>query len=261
MRVEASMARGVVLLVMALGCGGPQPEAVVTIAPLPEVDASTTPVGALRQNVVPLPPDTHWLTVRDTRRPPRAPRLLATELQGLESLFAATPTNSPDRPQLLRRLAEDYAEQRRATGEGGDKAIDRYSALVQQYPNYALLDEVHYYLGLEYETARDFMNARKTYYELIKKYPSSRHVAGAYFAFGELFLQEAKLDPSKWNLAKQAYTEVLKFGNDALRPWAMWRLGQTLDGSGDAAGAQAMYARLRTEQSDSEVIARIGEKP
>src|SRR5947207_1708009 len=50
---------------------------------------------------------------RDERRSRLAARvraLLVTEIQGLESLYAATPKTSPDRPQLVRRLAEDYVE-------------------------------------------------------------------------------------------------------------------------------------------------------
>ena len=50
---------------------------------------------------------------RRAHEPPRSARqraLLVTEIQGLESLFATTPKNAPDRPQLARRLAEGYVE-------------------------------------------------------------------------------------------------------------------------------------------------------
>jgi tetratricopeptide (TPR) repeat protein len=50
---------------------------------------------------------------RDTRRTRTAQRaiaLLVTEIQGLESLFAATGVTAADRPLILRRLAEDYVE-------------------------------------------------------------------------------------------------------------------------------------------------------
>jgi tetratricopeptide (TPR) repeat protein len=50
---------------------------------------------------------------RDERRNRLAPKvrsLLVTEIQGLESLFASTPKNAPDRPKLMRRLAEGYVE-------------------------------------------------------------------------------------------------------------------------------------------------------
>ena len=50
---------------------------------------------------------------RDERRnrlAARSRQLLVTEIQGLESLFNSTPKNAPDRPKLLRRLAEGYVE-------------------------------------------------------------------------------------------------------------------------------------------------------
>ena len=50
---------------------------------------------------------------RDERRAKmqkKSKQLLVTEVQGLESLFADTKKNSPDRPKLARRLAEGYVE-------------------------------------------------------------------------------------------------------------------------------------------------------
>ncbi|WP_245677794.1 tetratricopeptide repeat protein [Chondromyces crocatus] len=50
---------------------------------------------------------------RDERRSRLAPKvrsLLVTEIQGLEGLFSSTPKNAPDRPKLMRRLAEGYVE-------------------------------------------------------------------------------------------------------------------------------------------------------
>ncbi len=259
------MARGSVLFVaLSLACGGPQETPAVSITPLPEVDASVAVSEPLPQNVPRqvLSTGSPLAGVLDPRRAPRVAALIASEVQGLESLFASTPTNAPDRPQLLRRLAEDYVELRKSTGrDNGRRAIDRYNTLVQQYPSYPQLDEVFYFLALEYEATQQLSEARKMYYELIKQRPSSKLVPAAYFAFGEMFLQEAKTDPSKWDFARQAYTEVLKFPADALRPWAMWRMGQALEQSGDSPKAQAMYTKLRAECPDSEAIAHIGEQP
>jgi len=187
---------------------------------------------------------------RDERRNRLAARvraLLVTEIQGLESLFASTPKGAPDRPQLARRLAEDYVElesaafrdkteagvkldeaktknpgavpklQQQATQAGGimvaarKKAIDYYSLLKNGYPNYSQMDEVLYYLAYEYEQSQDYGNARKVYYELIQKAPQSKYIPNAYLAFGELFFNEAQGDPSKWDLAAGAYQEVAKY--------------------------------------------------
>ena len=47
---------------------------------------------------------------RKSRLQARSRTLLVTEIQGLESLFADTKKNAPDRPKLARRLAEGYVE-------------------------------------------------------------------------------------------------------------------------------------------------------
>ena len=75
------------------------------------------------------------------------------------------------------------------------KAIDYYTLIVNDYPNYPQLDEVLYYLAYEYEQANDLENARKVYYDLIKKAPQSKYIPNAYLAFGELFFNEAQGDP------------------------------------------------------------------
>jgi tetratricopeptide (TPR) repeat protein len=195
----------------------------------------------------------------DRRRPPRARALLVVEIQQLESLLRASPTASRDRPMLLRRLAEDYVELERAAGNGPPivdrarkEAIAYYTMLLTEYagqpsqtfsvapPAYPQLDEVTYYLAYEHEQAGDPANARRVYFELISKMPSSRYIPRAYLAFGELFAGEAASDPSKWDLAKQAYTKVLSMPPPAneVYGYAWYRLAYVLTNQGDAARAR-----------------------
>ena len=47
---------------------------------------------------------------RPNRNDARARPLLVAEIQWLEGLFDSTPRTAPDRPKLMRRLAEDYVE-------------------------------------------------------------------------------------------------------------------------------------------------------
>ena len=155
---------------------------------------------------------------RETRLKARARALLITEIQGLERLFKQTKKNSPDRPQLLRRLAEGYVELEAAAvrdeiaedlaaqdtkkkspekagahkaeatkakkvGEAArSSAIKYYSMMKDQYPNYSKLDEVLYYLAYEHEQGKDYQNARKVYFELIEKSPQSPYIPNAYLA-------------------------------------------------------------------------------
>jgi tetratricopeptide (TPR) repeat protein len=200
---------------------------------------------------------------RKSRLQARQRALLVTEIQGLERLFETTAKNKPDRPQLARRLAEAYVELEsaafrdktqaeikrdelkksnpQAAGQqqtqanqayqvmkaARKKAIDNYTIIVNEYPTYSQLDEVLYYLAYEYEQANDLANARKVYYDLIKKAPQSKYIPNAYLAFGELFFNEAQGDPSKWDLAAQAYTEVTKYPAPANKVYgyAWYKLG------------------------------------
>lgn len=184
---------------------------------------------------------------RKTRLKARARALLITEIQGLERLFRQTPKKDPDRPQLVRRLAEGYvelesaalrdktasdiaaqdnkkknpgaatkarresAQAKKIVDAARKKAIAYYTLMKEQYPNYSKIDEVLYYLAYEHEQSQDYTNARKVYYELIQKAPKSTYIPNAYLAFGELFFQEAQGDPSKWDLAAAAYKEVIKY--------------------------------------------------
>lgn len=208
---------------------------------------------------------------RKSRLQARQRALLVTEIQGLERLFETTAKNKPDRPQLARRLAEAYVElesaafrdktqaeikrddlkkkdpnaagQQQAQANKVDgvmkaarkKAIDYYHVIVTEYPNYGQIDEVLYYLAYEYEQANDLKNARSVYYDLIKKAPQSKYIPNAYLAFGELFFNEAQGDPSKWDLAAQAYTEVTKYPapQNKVHGYAWYKLGYVFWNKGE----------------------------
>jgi tetratricopeptide (TPR) repeat protein len=196
---------------------------------------------------------------RDHRRPPRALALLVVEIQQLEMLFRATVATSPDRPLIQRRIAEDYVElEKAATAESvlpGDPArrdtrrrtaeqarrmaLRSYEDLVTQFPADPRTDEARYFLAYEREQARDLAGARRAYLDLITQSPSSRYVPLAYLAFGEMFFSEAADDPSKWEIAKQAYRKVLDApppANEAYA-YAWYRLGYVLVNQGDRDGA------------------------
>lgn len=184
---------------------------------------------------------------RNIKLKQRQKALLVIEIQQLENLFKGTARNASDRPDLARRLAETYVElesaafrekteaeikrdgfkktnpaeagKQQAIANGAQNILNGartkaqlyYGIIKNEYPNYRALDEVLYYLAYEYEQANDNANARKVYLELINKRPDSKYIPNAYLAFGELFFNEAQGDPSKWELAQQAYTEVIKF--------------------------------------------------
>ncbi len=195
---------------LVIGKSPPAPIATSDEPPTPPIDDVPVAAGTSSALLVP---------ARDPRiahTSPRPRRLLVTELQGLESLFTATATASPDRPALMRRLAEDYVELSRGADarlalNAHRSALKYYELLAAEYPKYPQIDEVWYYDGLENELAGNASQARRAYYQLIKTSPQSKLIPLAYFAFGEMFNAEAVNDPSKDDLALQAYAEVLKY--------------------------------------------------
>ena len=215
---------------------------------------------------------------RQIRMKARVLKLLITEIQGLERLYARTRKKSPDRPQLVRRLAEAYVElesaavrdkteaeiaiqdakaKKRRNSQARAKAtkivkaarksaIRYYTIMKRDYPNYSKIDEILYYLAYEYEQAGDFKNARKVYYELIQKAPKSPYIPNAYLAFGELFFQEAMGDAAKWDLAAAAYEEVTKYPppKNKAYGYARYKLGYVFWNKGDYPKAMDQFRKV-----------------
>lgn len=164
----------------------------------------------------------------------RARAVVIAELQSLEALYAATLASSPDRPALAHRLADTYAELGRiaegtVVARNAHRSAARYYEIVSKDdPVFTERDLGAYYVALEHELEGDRPNARRAYYELIKQFPGSAMIPFAYFAFGEMFFAESEADPSKEQLAEQAYREVLKFppARNALYVEAQRRLAE-----------------------------------
>jgi len=214
--------------------------------------------------------------LRTTRLQARGRQLLITEISGLERLYKRTPRHSPDRAQLVRRLAEGYVELESAAlrdkikadidadeatkskqktkydqakkessaaqqivVKSRENAITYYTRMKKDYPDYSKIDEILYYLAYEYEQAKDLDHARSVYLELIEKAPNSPYVPNAYLAFGELFFVEAMGDPSKWALAESAYKEVTKYKppQNKVYGYALYKLGYVYWNSGEYAQA------------------------
>lgn len=247
--------RGWVVLAAALGAG---------CARASEVEGPGSPGGgeppagavAEQRNVAPAPaaPPTvvlgrpseqlagllRFLDTRPSSIKPRASQLVLTELNGVERLLELTAPGAPDRPQLVRRVAEDYVELRNATtreepslsGEqavlAGNRitaasvqAIAHYEKLLDIAPSYGKRDDVLYYLAIEHGFRSDLRQVREKMFELIKDHPISTHVPLAYFAFGELFRFEALTERSKTQLALAAFKEVARYPQQQNRAYCL----------------------------------------
>lgn len=206
------------------------------------------------------------LRTRDPRiaqRQPRSRTAVLGDIQRLERQLATAPATSPDRPLIRRRIADAYNEQA-YTSSGADadrardKVIEQYIAMRGEQSS-GLDDASAYYLALAYEQNGDRPNARRVYFNLIANHPSSRFVPLAYFAFGEMFSEEAREDAAKYALALQAYTEVLRFpaAEHPIHADAILRIGETHLRMNQDDRAKETFERLRRELPDSDAAARI----
>lgn len=224
---------GMAMLTALLACGGetrePVTASVSTVVPLPEI----RDFGAFDR--------------RPSRVTPRGREALVEELTKLENAYKALPHESPDRPSLMRHIAEDYVElesaaelemarvERPEIAERAETIVTRarlvaehwYSLLVNDYPGEASLDEALFELGYECERGGEPDKARRVYFQLIQRFPDSKYVPIAYLAFAELFLDEAKTDEAKWDLALQAYSQVAKYApqSNPAYGYALYKLG------------------------------------
>jgi TolA-binding protein len=205
--------------------------------------------------------------------------LVATEIHALEALSQTMTESSPDRPKLLRRLAESYEDLARAgERDGAANLVDNarkaaarnYTMLLESYPSEChagsagCADEVAYLLALEYERLGMLNDARKRYLDVLQRYPSSRFVPFAYLAFGEQFADEATHDETKWMLAEQAYEKVISFPppDNRVYGYALLRLAQIQARLGRSDKARAIGSRLRalaarTPGPHAEIPARL----
>ncbi len=190
---------------------------------------------------------------RASRLTPRTRAVVVAEISHLENTFEDTPRDAVDRPALARHLAEDYGElesaaereEARAESEHREvaagqaktivtrartQAVKWYALLEKEHPNDPSLDEILFYLGYELQLGGEPDNARRVYFELVQKAPPSRYVPLAYLAFGELFSDEAASDPTRWDLAVQAYEQVAKYPppENKAYGYACYKLGYAL---------------------------------
>jgi len=246
---------------LVVGHSPPPSDAPIAVAPEPPGGArSDDPVGAAFTTL-----EVRARDPRLAKGTPRPASKIVGEVQQLEALFLATAMTAPDRPTLARRVAEDYAELARVTegptaAAAHKHALRYYELITKDHPQYAQIDEALYYAALGHELGGNARDARRMYYELIKRAPSSKLIALAYFAFGELFFAEAVGDPSKNDLAEQAFKEVLKYPASAntVYPDALLRLGQLSDRKGEPAKAAAMFAKLQRDFPTSDAAKTAG---
>jgi len=155
----------------------------------------------------------------------------------------------------LHELVRAYAELELLAAEQGDPSlalrarascIEAATAARQRFPGYPQLDQVLYELGHAYLRDGDRAKARDAYFELIKKAPDSPRAPAAYLDFAEMLADEAMSDPSKLEVARQAYLKVLSYPPPQNRGWgyACYKLAWIEQNRGDAKAAISYLVKV-----------------
>jgi TolA-binding protein len=232
--------------VVELGAAPPasaQPPAPPLPAPRAVAPSKVASLDAVRE---------HRPEVREARSMDEA----EVDLARLTSLLGSAPPGTPERAALLRHVGDVASEAAAAAAAEGKaaratsahrEAMRAYQQLSRESPAFCAPakagrppgldcgDAVLYALGLEAERAKDLDTARRSYLELIQRYPQSRWIAPAYVAFGEMFFRESEVDPSKTMLAEQSYREALKYPppENVVFGYAHLQLGRVLRKKGE----------------------------
>lgn len=209
------------------------------------------------------------------------------QIQQFQLLIADTDVDDPERPDLLFRLAELYAQQQRywrframETYAEIDKAktkkekaaiqnkqkqyleasknsllaaVKVYKAIADEprYRNYPRMDEALFYYAYTLQSAKYATEARKVLHKLIKDYPNSQYIPDAYLVFADYYFAQNSLAN-----AEQFYDKVLQFPESRVYNFALYKKGWVflnLDRPQDALETFFKVAE-RTRNSEKESV-------
>ena len=198
------------------------------------------------------------------------------QIQVLRRLIDNTQDNDPEKPDLLFRMAELYAEQQhyynfrardldekifRAMNEGKNDqanqlkaqqadyqkreqqwllaAVKAYLEVAdhpEKYGSYKRTDEVLFYLAYLLTQVKKEDAARKYFKRLIKDYPKSRFIADAFLSFGEYYFENKDLEN-----ALKFYDKVLQYPESRVFGFAKYKEGWCYYNLGDFKQALATF--------------------
>lgn len=205
----------------------------------------------------------------------RAWDLLRREIETAERIIGRTRSDDPRGAEILLRLAETYFEaqqywntrarelddpihnatgdraaeltrqQREAEGRVGEmreNAIRTYARLVENYPDFARMDEVLFSLAYGLDEMERHEQSRSVYMRLIKNYPESRFVPHAWLSFAEYYFN----DEGDMEASRQFYAKVLETppASNPVYGYALYRQAWVLYNLEDFAGSLAQFVRV-----------------
>jgi tetratricopeptide (TPR) repeat protein len=179
----------------------------------------------------------------------------AQQIAEYRRLIEETPADDPELPDLLFRLAEQYAQQQRywrfrhmemygkiekapknkrasMTSQQQSykreeekfltQAIKIYALIANnsKFKNYARMDEALFYYAYTLQGAKRVDLARRVYHQLIQNYPNSKFIPFAYLSFADYFFETNNLAQ-----AEKFYDKVLEFPSSPVYAYALYKKG------------------------------------
>jgi tetratricopeptide (TPR) repeat protein len=185
--------------------------------------------------------------------PKETPSLLFRlgELYWEESKFFFFEANRKDDDLIQAMNRNDAAGQQRAKAEKaeltgrskqyGKLAVEQYTKIVQEYPDFERSDEVLYFLGVYLMEEGENRKALVAFKRLVEKYPKSKYLPDAYLAFGEYYFNNSKGKRTELEKALVAYKKAAEFPESQVYAFALYKQGWCHFNMGDFAQAKDKF--------------------
>lgn len=199
------------------------------------------------------------------------------ELYWEESKFYFFEANRKDDELLEAMNRGDSAGQSRAKAgkaelltrqkQYGKLALEQYTKIVQEYPDFERSDEVLFFLGTYLMEDGQDRKALVAFKRLVEKHPKSKYIPDAYLAFGEYYFNSSKGKRAELEKALAAYKKAAEFPESQVYAFALYKQGwcyfnladyanakdkwKTVVLYGELAGAQAVEKDGNAKKSSS----------
>src|SRR5690606_22480539 len=99
-----------------------------------------------------------------------------------------------------------------------NESVEIYVDIIRNYPNFAALDQVYYYLGANLLEVNKRQEALDIFRRLIADYPQSQFVPNVLLAFGDDYF-----DRDDMASALKAYQRVRQYPNSSVHGYARYK--------------------------------------